>query len=268
MPNTKTPLEIWTPIARTLPGTDFTLDLPAHVLSGEAVDVAKFAAKYWTARRDPETGAILFPGLELAGRKDTLNPTLIADILSGREAFNEAHTQYLLVTTPTSDPSPLPRARHVLREIVTALEWLFDDGVEDERDAKLAKVTAAHAGDPETLDAVALQLRSYGALAREYRKDLESLGTFQVGLLDEAGQLAEALTSRPAAGKERNAKEVEALELRNRIGTVLMQKIRLVRGAARYVFRHHPEVVREASSTYERRKRAEARRKQKDKSES
>lgn len=173
----------------------------------------------------------------------------------------------MLTTTPTVDPSPLPRARHVLREIVTALEWLFDDGVEDERDAKLAKVSAAHAGDPETLDAVALQLKSYGALAREYRKDLESLGAFQMGLLDEAGQLAEALTSRPAAGKERDAKESETLVLRNRVGTLLTQRIRLVRGAARFVFRHHPEVIREASSAYERRKRADARRKQKDKSE-
>jgi hypothetical protein len=267
MPNTKTPLEIWKTVAEALPGANFSLDQPVHVVLGEAVDTAKFAAKYWTARRDPESGAILFPGLELAGRKDTLSPTIIGEILSLREALDDANTAYLLTTSPAIDPSPLPRARFVLREIVTALEWLFDDGVEDERDAKLAKVSSAHAGDPDSMDAVATQLATYGALAREVRKDLEALGAFQIALLDEAGQLAEALVQRPATGRERDPKEAEALVLRNRVGTLLVQKIRLVRGAARFVFRHHPEVIREANSAYERRKRAESRRKQKDKTE-
>ena len=49
------------------------------------------------------------------------------------------------------------------------------------------------------------------------------------------------------------------LALRNRLITLLLDRMRRVRAAARYVFRNHPEIARRATSTYERRRRARSR---------
>ncbi|WP_437939441.1 hypothetical protein [Sorangium sp. So ce341] len=52
----------------------------------------------------------------------------------------------------------------------------------------------------------------------------------------------------------------EALLLRNKLAALLVERMGLVRSAARFVFRSQPEIVREVTSAYERRKRAAARR--------
>jgi len=246
--------------AKALEGSDFTLPQPVHVISGEAVDVARFAATYWAAKRDPRTGQVILPGLEMAGMRDKLPPTIAGEILQLRDAFEEANTKYLLTVTPKAEQSPMARARFVIGEIAAALQWLFDDGVSDEKDARLAKVMSAHANDPGTLDAVASQLADYGALAEAYRSDLEAIEAFDVGLIDEAKELAAKLRERAPGVRRPNAEEGEALDLRNRVGTLLLRRMNVVRAAARWVFRHHPEVVREVTSAYERRRRSEARR--------
>jgi hypothetical protein len=49
----------------------------------------------------------------------------------------------------------------VLDEIASALEWLFDDGKTDERDAQLAAIVDAHDDDPDSEDALASELADY-----------------------------------------------------------------------------------------------------------
>jgi len=260
MASKKSPLSMVMAEAKALEGSDFTLPQPVHVISGEAVDVAKFAATYWAARRDPRTGQVVFPGLEMAGMPDKLPSTIAGEILQLREAFEEANTKYMLTVTPKEEQSPMARARFVLGEIAAALQWLFDDGVSDEKDARLAKVMGAHADDPDTMDAVASELVDYASLAEAYRSDLAGIEAFDVGLIDEAKELAAKLRERSPATRTASAEESEALELRNRVGTLLLRRMNVVRAAARLVFRHHPNVVREVTSAYERRRRSEARR--------
>ncbi|MBN1611068.1 MAG: hypothetical protein JW940_30835 [Polyangiaceae bacterium] len=55
--------------------------------------------------------------------------------------------------------------------------------------------------------------------------------------------------------------EQRALELRRRLASMLMERMNTVRSAAQFVFRHHPSIVREVTSAYERRRRAAQRRK-------
>jgi hypothetical protein len=53
------------------------------------------------------------------------------------------------------------------------------------------------------------------------------------------------------------------VDLRNRLVTLLEHRVSKVRRAARYVFRDHPEVVRQVTSSYERKRRVEAKRRKK-----
>jgi hypothetical protein len=48
--------------------------------------------------------------------------------------------------------------------------------------------------------------------------------------------------------------------LRDRMANLLQDKISFVRSAARFVFRSDPDIIKEVTSSYERRKRAASRR--------
>ncbi len=179
--------------------------------------------------------------------------------LSLQRATQEAQTRYL-VTVDKRVESPKARAEIVLGEIQAVLAWYFDDGVQDEKDDMLARLDAAHADDPATNDALASALDDYAHLADRYRQELDGLGGFEAALIDEAGELAAALRERPAQPEVSSSKTRDALALRNKLAGYLLAQMGLVRAAARFVFRNQPEIVREATSAYERRKRATTRR--------
>lgn len=260
MPN-KSALETWGPVAREVAGNLPPAKQPIWVQAGEAVDLAKFVVKYWASEKDARTGEVLRPGLELLG--DRLPATIGADLVSQQQALQEAQTKYLLATG-RGTTNPEPRARWVLNELVSVLEYHFDDGVEDDDDARLAAIGASHAGHPDTMDAMALELEEYAALARPHAKQLKGLGGFDPGLIEEAVVLAAALRDKPAmAGAATDPKVRDALLQRNQVGALLGQTMKQVRSAARFVFRNHPEIARQSTSAYERRKRAEARRREK-----
>lgn len=233
--------------------------IPLHVLFGEAIDVARFVTKYWKAQKDG--GAVVRRGLEMAAKKDKkLNKKTGDDILSLQRAAQEASSLYLLAVDTTTDVNPAERGRFVLSEMAAALEWLFDDGVEDEKDKMLRAIDEAHEDYPETMDALASALDDYAHLAEPYRSELDGLGGFDSALIDEAKAIAGKLRSRPASPSPKTKEAREALVLRNKLANLLNARMNLVRGAARFVFRDQPEVVREVTSAYERRKRAAARR--------
>jgi hypothetical protein len=48
----------------------------------------------------------------------------------------------------------------------------------------------------------------------------------------------------------------EALQLRNRLAMLVYDRILLVRAAARFVFRGHPDLVKKVGSHYSRKRRA------------
>jgi hypothetical protein len=156
--------------------------------------------------------------------------------------------------------NPRDRAEFLLGEIRATLGWFFDDGILDEKDEMLAQLDAAHENDPETADALASALDDYAHLAEKYRESLDGLGGFQAAYLDEGVAVAAELRGRPAQAEAMSAKAREALALRNKLAALLLDRMSLVRAAARFIFRAQPEIVREVTSAYERRKRAVARR--------
>jgi hypothetical protein len=228
---------------------------PVRVVLGEAVDIAKFVQAYWEPVKDAG-GRILRPGLVLAGAK--LTPSIGTEILELQDALQTAHTDYLLTVAP-AQPDVRARAEYVLSEITAALEWHLDDGVEDERDKQLAALKSEYSDGSSSTDSIAAELSDYAALARQEAAGLQGLGGFDLGLIDEADRLAKLLRERPATPMPAENTR-RALDLRNRLATLLTDRMSLARSAARFVFRNYPEIAREAGSAYVRRKRAAARR--------
>ncbi|WP_437726007.1 hypothetical protein [Sorangium sp. So ce861] len=261
----KSDIERWSDVVQQMNAAELPANtVPLHVLLGEAVDVAKFFEKYWKTQIDAQKRVTRL-GLESAVPKDSkkgdaarLGPKTAEEILSLQRATQEAQTRYLL--TVEKNKSPRERGKFLLGEIWATLSFYFDDGVEDERDEMLARIDAAHAGDPDTADALASALHDYATLGEKHRDALDGLGGFKAEYLDEARAVAAELRSLPAQAEAISRQAQEALLLRNKLAALLVERMGLVRSAARFVFRSQPEIVREVTSAYERRKRAAARR--------
>jgi len=253
-------LDRWREPAMALESADINFTVPWHVLMGEAVDVARFHADYWAAVRDAD-GKVTRRGLELAVCQRTeqpgLGPANGTEILSLQEAAQQAQTAYLTLGHP--DKPSVERAGLLLKELAAGLEWLFDDGVDDEWDERLAKLDEKHAEDPASNDALASALDDYAGLAKLVEADLEELPEFNVAWIAEAVELAKSLRERPTGGRTLTPEQQTAIDLRNRVCLLLTRRMNVVRAAARYVFRHDPEILRRATSAYERRRRALAR---------
>jgi hypothetical protein len=248
-------IEKWLKPATDLSRVRTIFNPPVRTVLGESVDVARFTQTYWEPVKDA-SGKVLRPGLSLAGAK--LSPNIGTEILELQGALQTAQTDYLLAVAP-AQPDTRARAEYVLSEITAALEWLLDDGIDDERDQQLAALKSEYADGSASTDSLAAELSDYAALAQKESKGLEGLGGFELSLVDEAALLAKALRDRPnSPAPTENARR--ALDRRNRLATLLVERMAVVRAAARFVFRNHPEIARMAGSAYVRRKRAALRR--------
>lgn len=254
-----TALQRWTEEAQASPVTELQIPVPIHVLKGEAIDVAKFFDKY-VATIKPTKGQPGRPGLDsVFDAKRGLTASTADDIRSLERALYEAGTAYRS-SLGASATAPYERAEFVTDEIESVLEWYFDDGVQDEKDVHLAALKKAHADAPDSADALASKCEDYAALGREHQSAIDGLGGFDVKLLDEADQLAAQLREHSTRPVNTESPTAKAVTLRNQIANLLYAKMNTVRAAARFVFRGNKDIIREATSAYERRRRAGARR--------
>jgi hypothetical protein len=143
--------------------------------------------------------------------------------------------------------------------MVAALEWAFDDGIEDDNDTKVANLHARHA-DSRSNDALASALEAYASLAGDVRELLASFETFDLQPIDRAHAIAKVLRETPQSTGPQSAGATAARDLRDRVCKLLEQRMQLVRGGAGFVLQDFPEIRREVSSAYERRRRAASRR--------
>jgi hypothetical protein len=253
-------IEKWNEIAWERPAADEKPSVPFHVLLGEAVDVARFAQRNWEPALGPQ-GQIMRPGLGSAAGNGTLSSETVDELLELVDALQTAQTKYrLLVSGPPS--TAMERAQFVLSEVRATLEWAFDDGQLTDEDHQLDTLVTEH-DSALSQDAVAAALYDYAELAERAKDKLQGLGGFDVALIAEARALGAQLRERSAgpATFEPKPAERDALELRNRLVSLLSERVARLRAAARFVFRRHPVFVREVSSAYERRRRASSRKK-------
>jgi len=256
----------WAPLAASQPAGELRISSPIENLISEAADLARFVADHWQTKRDGDT--IVTPGLQMVNRhKSKLRFTddSATELLGLMATVQAAQTTYVLTVGPKGSGDVRDAARHDLSELQGAIEQVLDDGVEDDNDRRLAKLDDAH-HEPTNDDTLASALADYAGLARdaEIYPELQELAAgegFDLGTVARCEQHANTLRLLPATPRPKGEEELRAFEQRNRLVNLLQQQLRLIRGAARWVFRDHPKVARLATSAYERRQRAEARRK-------
>ncbi|MBI3071527.1 MAG: hypothetical protein HYY84_05295 [Deltaproteobacteria bacterium] len=231
---------------------DVGLPVPLDVLVGESVEVARFVETYWKPDGDR-------PGLSGAGRR--LTKGVADEILSLRAALQEAETNYRLTAVPAASKAGLiDRARFVLSEITATIEWVLDDDVAESADEQLKSLQDAHKDDSGRAGELAQALHDYATLARGLERRMEGVGGFDKKLIDEALRIADELGEVRATPAPAPQSTRDALRVRNGLASLLYDRVSLVRAAARFVFRNHPQIAREVTSPYQRRRRAEARR--------
>ncbi len=246
----------WTPLAAN--ADEAHPNIPLHVVLGEAIDVATMLTHYWDPKTDTKGNTI--PGFSGVAAAGTVTPELSTEISELQLAVAAAHSEYL-VLVQGSAAAPLDRADFVLGEIRQSLEFLFDDGKQDDADVQLENLRTAFSASASQ-DAMALALESYAELAGKYRDALTKLQGFDPTLIDEARTLAAALRQQSAAALTHATADTqrEALALRNRLLTLLIERVKRVRRAAAYVFRNQPDIVRKFTSAFERKQRSARRR--------
>ncbi|MBM4364174.1 MAG: hypothetical protein FJ104_15955, partial [Deltaproteobacteria bacterium] len=248
-------LDKWTNAAYALPGAPSKLNLPVHVLAREAIDVARFCQRNWEPQMARD-GRIERPGLKSAVGTGTFTPEITEELLELHAALQVAQTRYLL--TRSAPHAPLTeKGLAALGELRETLGWYAEGGKHDEAEAQLGALTSAHE-HPLSHDAVAAALYDYAELADRLRTGIAGLGDFDLRVIDDARRLAVDLRERSAGPAVRPPQQGEraALELRNRIGRLLVERMRRVRAAAKFVYRKHPASVREVTSSYWRKSRA------------
>jgi hypothetical protein len=247
-------IEKWTPVALDVEEASFSV--PIRVLAGDALDLAHFVEHYW----EPQVLAKRpIPGLKQAATTGMLRKEIAAELLELQLAMSDQFARDHALASNKLE-APVERGELVLSELRQTLAFLFDDGITDENDEKLARTEQAHA-NPTSHDALALALEAFAHLAEEQRDRMVGLPEFDVGVIDEALVLARRLREQSALKLTQDAMDAQraAVSLRNRFATLLIERVGIVRSAARYVFRNHPTIARKASSSYERTRRARAR---------
>jgi hypothetical protein len=227
------------------------LKVPYDVALKEAAQVAAFLEKHW------EPTAAL-PGLKRV--KARLPKSTGEEIVSLVQATQEAQTKLLLIVDPAVVDHG-ERARFLIDELESALEFLLDDGVEEPADQQLAAIQEFHAQTGQRSSSLHQALSDYAALAASLKDRLIEVDSdFDAALVGEAKQLAKTLATAPAQPPPDPTAARDATLIRNGMLSLLMERLGRMRRAARRVFERHPEILREVTSTYERRRRAAARR--------
>lgn len=252
------PFQVWAELARALPDGKRASRVPFPVLLDEAVDLARFFRTYYPTVRSDD-GAVIRHGLDsVAGPARKLTATSGDELLSLRVALQEAQSRYLLSLRPR-DTAHVTRARELLRELRTVLRYSLDGQLKDERDAQVKSVSSDPSNRHRSEWALAQSLHMHAEVAALYRSELSGLGGFDAGLIDEAFDLVKRLVSYDPEPPRPEASSDDALRLKNKMITLLSDRMAAIRGAARFVFRGSPAIVREATSPYERRRRSAAR---------
>ena len=225
--------------------------VPLRVLLEEAAVAAHFMSRYWREDKD-------LPGMCQAGPE--VSEEIGREILELCRAVQEAQSLYLSLSKEKMDTRQISdRARFLLREFKYVTRWAFRlDGAEL-AEKRLRALRKSYRNKPKKAAYLAAELRDYASLITEYRKLVTQVESFDLGFVEEAQTVAKQLHSVRPGRPCKSTRCNEILRLRKQLTHLLMERVRLVRTAARFVFRNHPAVVREITSRYERRRRARSR---------
>jgi hypothetical protein len=250
--NNLTNLDSWLDKSKTY-DIKHNLSVPLYVLLEEAVSVSGFLKRYWDTSDDR-------PGMCLAGKEITSESA--SEILSLAAAVQEAQTRYLAATENTNNNNKIgDRARFLLRELKQVTRWAFHGEDPDHTEARqqLDALDKSNKAKRHNRRQLIEELTAYTQLAITHSDLIKKVPTFDTSIIDEAVSIKDNLHQvRPGRPKATQAGS-QALENRRRLTHLLQEYVRTVRTAARFVFRNNPNIVRQVTSNYERKRRAASR---------
>lgn len=241
-----------------------SLGVPFPVYMAESADCASFVTRLWEPEVDA-SGKVLRLGLKSAvirSQPEKFGTHTAAEIIALRRRVDDAQTAYLMTTVAKKNAkAAMERAADLLDRWTATLEWYLDDGVVDDKDAKFNAVVSANE-NVDTIDGAARALKDYGALCELFAHDIDGVLGFERSSIDEGRKLSEELLQINREF-EQNPETRRALALRNNLLALLEQRVSKVRKVAQLLYsKSHPEIARLVTSAYQRRARAEARRKE------
>jgi hypothetical protein len=150
----------------------------------------------------------------------------------------------------------MERGERLLSEIAAALEWYLDDSATGEQDVLTESLPDVHRNSNGSNAEFAFELYDCAEVASELAEELDGIGGFDKRWIDEAFEVAKKLVEVSESPAIDHDEARAALALRNGLIKLLRRRLRLVRAAARFVFRDHLQVLRKASSRHHLKVRA------------
>ena len=233
----------WTKLANKLEESEVRLSAgPVPIVLAEANQVAQFVEQYW----EPSEGRL---GLEATA--ELVPKSVATDIASLVQACHYLHARSMFTNDDGLDRT-IERGRDVADNLADALELVLDDGQSTANEGAFA-VAKERVASSSSVAQLAQSLVDLAIIAEHETATLAKIKGFDRGIVDEAKKLAAEITAKPVTpGPAPSA----SVRLRDRMLTLLARKVSEVRKAARFVFRHHPEILKLATSSYQRRRRA------------
>ena len=220
------------------------LGTPLRVLYDEAGRLAEATRLFWKHTGDR-------PGLENAGPR--LRPGIADELLTLTRAVQEAQERYVDLISHEMNPSELvDRAEALLIELAHVLEWHEwredDDESFEHRSVYAAREIAREAGSASELG---FALYDYACAAQTRMEALRKINGFDPAVAEEALEVSKRIVDVDQTTLDQSDPIRRAIRARNRLVVLLERRMRLVRAAARFVFRDEPEVLDEFTSDYE-----------------
>lgn len=233
-------LERWKPEAYALEQYLDQLPAPLPFLVNEASDVGWFCEMFW----EPEVGADgaeIRPGLCSVERPRLFERRIGAELLELQEALQAASSDYRALSRG-GEYQNMDRALFVLNELQEVLMFLAYEDPKSVDIERLALLRAVY-GDAAAASDVAAALQNYGTFAAMYYPEVQGLGGFDALLIKEGFAHARRLRQFALEQSEASEREIQAaLQLRNRIATLLCDRLERARRVIRFAFRNHVDL--------------------------
>jgi hypothetical protein len=241
-------LEYWKAQPGLQHSTNNPLKTPVEVALREAVRASFFVKRRWNSTEK-------LPGLNSI---PDLSLSLADDLVSLVRALYEV--QFLLLleeeASVPGDHAPLQEMRFVIVEMKAALTYLSRGGppglaLPEAEVRRIEKLNALPEHKREDEASLRLLIQVYLDVAERQRALLASLtDSFDLTLIERAKELLSLQDERIKHGTAPAAGSVMGLYYG--LLSLLTQQLQQARAAARYVFRRHPKIVQEVTSTYQR----------------
>ena len=200
-----------------------------RMLHRELVRAAEFVADNYEATKER-------PGFATVAFR--VQKKMSSELRSLDEAITYQHSRALFGGSPSDeDREVIDEAREVIEELEGAVDFVLDDGVDEPADLAAAGAKRRR-GQDESIPTLTEGLQDLSVIGAELESRLTQIEGFDMKLVARAGRLADKLSKLdlPSAGSA-------DIDLRNRLLELADQRLKTIRTAGTYVFRHHPDLL-------------------------